>query len=183
MVMQLFKKKNIQTFILRKREVFIISLSLNDQQRKNILLKIKDHIEKEGNCRVGWAINQIMKQKKYEESIHIIEKIANTIIQSGEYIKEPSLQVKNDFNILKNPQYRLTQINKRTVIINTIIAILTLLSMIISILFTSKAKEISEQRSERQMDYVSKKVDKTNFAIDSLVNASIDTVHLNKLIL
>lgn len=155
-----------------------MALELNKEQREKIFALIKDVIKELGNCRVGWAIKEVAG-KEFEKSLHNIEKIANTIIQSGEYIKEPSLQVTNDFNILKNSQYKLTQINKCSVIINTIIAFLTLIAMIISIIFAQQAyiaKELSEQKVENQSDYFSKNDNKENFPIDSLSDYKIDSV-------
>jgi len=80
-------------------------MEISDKQAIEIIALIKSHIEEKGNCRVGWAIKQIAGDK-FEKSIHILEKVANTIIQSGEYIKEHSLQRQGDFNILKNPFYK-----------------------------------------------------------------------------
>jgi|SRR5690606_29649076 len=132
-------------------------LSLTEQQRKDILLKIKNNIEKEGNCRVGWAIRQITKEEKYERSPHIIEKIANTIIQSNEYIKEPSKQSPIDFNILRNPQYKKeTWINKHPIMFEVLKSFITavfaiIVSVILSILIIGKPvnqKEVQEYEQE-----------------------------------
>lgn len=132
-------------------------LSLTEQQRKDILLKIKNNIEKEGNCRVGWAIRQITKEEKYERSPHIIEKIANTIIQSNEYIKEPSKQSPIDFNILRNPQYKKeTWINKPPIMFEVLKSFITavfaiIVSVILSILIIDKPvnqKEVQEYEQE-----------------------------------
>ncbi len=81
-------------------------MELTQEQFDKTLLTIKEEINRatSGNCRVGWAL-KISAGQQFEKSKHNIEKIANSIIQTGEYIKEPSLQAVKDFNILKNPAY------------------------------------------------------------------------------
>jgi len=78
--------------------------NLNTKQRESIFNIIKNEIRKKGYCRVGWAVREVAGEN-YEKSIHNLEGIANTIIQTGEYIKEYSLQVPGDINIRKNPDY------------------------------------------------------------------------------
>ena len=71
--------------------------------------------------------------ERFEKSIHLKEKIANTIIQSGEYIKEESAQAEKDWNILLNPQYKLVQFNRWTIVINIILSIISATAAIIAI--------------------------------------------------
>jgi hypothetical protein len=109
-----------------------MALELTHEQRTGVITLIKDHIAEHGNCRIGWAMREVAGEK-FEKSIHLKEKIANTIIQSGEYIKEESAQADKDWNILVNPQYKLVQFNKWTVIINIILCIITATAAIIAI--------------------------------------------------
>lgn len=99
-------------------------MELTIEQTEETLNLIKKHVNEKGNCRVGWAMSQIAGQK-FENSLHNMEKVANRIISTGKYLKEPSMQKPGDLNILKNPQYRLTQFNTITVVINIIIAIIS----------------------------------------------------------
>src|ERR1044071_3419771 len=75
-----------------------MALELTNEQRSKVISLIKRHISEHGNCRVGWALRQVAGEK-FENSIHNKEKIANRIIQSGEYIKEESAQAEKDWNI------------------------------------------------------------------------------------
>ncbi|GAB6283621.1 MAG: hypothetical protein STSR0008_24050 [Ignavibacterium sp.] len=143
-----------------------MSLILDKEQRDKILQLIKGHINEHGNCRVGWAIKEIAGQK-YEKSIHNLEKIANTIIQSGEYIKESSKQVEGDWNILINPQYKKdTWINKHPIMFEVVKSLITaifaiIVSVILSILIIDKSenpKEVQDNEQEvnqNSMDSVS----------------------------
>ena len=108
-------------------------MELTQDQKFKVIQLIKIHIKEEGNCRVGWAI-KIVTGEKFEHSIHNIEKIANTLIQSGKYLKEISKQKENDYNIFKNPQYKLRRFNIITVIINIILTIIIILTAIFELL-------------------------------------------------
>jgi hypothetical protein len=112
-------------------------MELTKDEQGKIICFIKNHIREKGNCRVGVALKEIVG-KEYENSIHNIEKIANTIIESGKYVKEPSLQKPGDLNIYKNPQYKLTKFNIWTVIINILIALLSFAAMIYTFLSTKQ---------------------------------------------
>jgi hypothetical protein len=109
-----------------------MALELTGEQRSKVISLIKRIVAEQGNCRVGWALREIAGEK-FENSIHLKEKIANTIRQSGKYIKEESAVAEKDWNILLNPQYKLFQFNKRTVIINVILSIITAIVAIITI--------------------------------------------------
>jgi hypothetical protein len=71
--------------------------------------------------------------EKFERSIHLKEKVANSIIQSGEYRKEESAQAEKDWDILVNPEYKLARFNKWTVIINIILSAIAATAAIIAI--------------------------------------------------
>jgi hypothetical protein len=102
-----------------------MALELTGEQRTEVIRLIKRHNPGKGYCRVGWAVREAAG-REFEKSIHLKEGIANTIIQSGEYIKEESATVADkDWNILINPQYKLVQFNKRTVMVNVILSIIS----------------------------------------------------------
>ena len=109
-----------------------MALELTVEQRSEVIRLIKRHIPEKGYCRVGWAMREVAG-RECEKSIHLKEGIANTIIQSGEYIKEESAVADKDWNILINPQYKLVQFNKRTVMINVILSIISAVAAIIAI--------------------------------------------------
>ena len=110
-----------------------MALELTVEQRSEVIRLIKRHIPEKGYCRVGWAMREVAG-RECEKSIHLKEGIANTIIQSGEYIKEESaVAADKDWNILINPQYKLVQFNKRTVMINVILSIISAVAAIIAI--------------------------------------------------
>ena len=109
-----------------------MALELTGEQRSKVIRLIEDHVAEQGNCRVGWAIGKIAGEK-FGKSIHLKEKIANIMIQRGEYIKEESAVAENDWNILINPQYKLVRFNKRTVMINVILSIISAVAAVIAI--------------------------------------------------
>lgn len=98
-------------------------MEITDKQKHDTITYIKEHIKEKGNCRVGHALKETVGEK-FENSIHNIEKIANTVIESGKYLKEDSKQKPSDINIRKNPDYSLKQFNKGTVIFNIILALI-----------------------------------------------------------
>lgn len=100
-----------------------MALELTREQRSEVIALIKRHVAEQGNCRVGWAIGQIAGSK-FGNSVHLKEKIANTSIQSGRYVKEPAGVGDKDWNILFNPQYKPFPFNKWTVIISLVLGVI-----------------------------------------------------------
>jgi hypothetical protein len=78
-------------------------------QREIVIQRIKDHIERHGYCRVGWAARMVLNQKT-EIPVVDKEQIANLCVQSGEYIKEKAAKSYTDWNIVKNSSYFKTQL-------------------------------------------------------------------------
>ena len=62
-----------------------------------------DEIDKKDTARVGWAIETVLKRQPPN---NIITKIAASITANKEYSKEPHLTLKNDWNIIKNRDYK-----------------------------------------------------------------------------
>ena len=111
-------------------------MELTNEQKNKIEFLIKSHISQKGSCRVGWAV-KIIAGENFEKSIHNLEKIANLLIQSGAYIKEPSAQSPKDWNILKNPEFKIWRLNKISIIINLIFTLITVSIAIWTIFFKS----------------------------------------------
>jgi hypothetical protein len=109
-----------------------MALELTGEQRSKVIRLIKRHIPEKGTCRVGWAIGQVAGEK-FGNSVHLKEGIANTIIQSGKYIKEESAVAEKDWNILLNSQYKPFPFNKWTGIIGLIIGVIAAAGTIITI--------------------------------------------------
>lgn len=86
-------------------------MELTQEQFDKTIQEIKREINKptSGNCRVGYAL-KISAGQQFEKSRHNIEKIANSIILERAYIRQPSLQVIGDVNILRNPEYKKQQL-------------------------------------------------------------------------
>jgi hypothetical protein len=77
---------------------------MTQDQKNEIILLIKEHIDEHGSCRVGWAAEKILGIKQQN---HILDKISATILLSREYIKEPANpNFKYDWNIRKDPGYK-----------------------------------------------------------------------------
>lgn len=107
-------------------------MEITKDQKEKVIKLIKEHAAENGSCRVGWAIKKEIG-KDFEKSIHNIEKISNTIIKSNKYIKEPSAEVENDWNILINPNHKTIIFNRNTVILNIILTLIVILLTIIKL--------------------------------------------------
>lgn len=120
-------------------------MEITAEQRNEILELIKRHILEKGNCRVGWAIEQIAGES-FARSIHWKEKIANTIIQSGKYSKEPSQQVSNDWNIYLSPGHdRITRMDKLNLSFNILNFLCVIGSITIAIWGIRASENIAEK--------------------------------------
>jgi hypothetical protein len=107
-------------------------LELIKAQRNKVITLIKNHVAEHGNCRVGWALHEIAGEP-FEKSIHVKEKIANTITQNGKYKKEASAQVSEDWNIFIDPQYGHVQFSKWISILAILISLSALILSIVSL--------------------------------------------------
>lgn len=105
-------------------------MEITKEEKEKIIKYCKGFIARHGSVRVGWAIEQIVG---YKPLTHVKEKIANTIIQSGEYLKEQSAKKYDDWNIYKNPEHnRISLIDK----VNLGLGIFSIIGVIISILIS-----------------------------------------------
>jgi len=94
-----------------------MSKILTVEERLKILTLLKNTIDREHACRVGYAIDEITKTQ--EE--HNIEKIAAEMIEDNKYIRVRRIDG-TDYFISKNPEYRL---NKSIVAANKWLPMLT----------------------------------------------------------
>jgi len=75
----------------------------------------------------------------FDKSTHNMEKIANGIIATGEYIKEPSKQEPWDYNILKNPNYKPERwIDKNPITFEFIKGGIVVIASVLASIITSK---------------------------------------------
>jgi hypothetical protein len=109
-----------------------MALDLTKEQRSKVISLIKNHVAEHGNCRIGWAMREVAGEQ-FEKSIHLKEKIANTITQTGKYRKEASAQVGDDWNIFIDPQYGQLQFSKWTSIIAILISLSALIVSIVAL--------------------------------------------------
>jgi len=78
-------------------------MEYNQVDAEKIVYLIKGHVDNYDNCRVGWACEEVLKQKQQN---HYHNKISAKVIQDQRYIRERDNQWPNDWNILKNPNYK-----------------------------------------------------------------------------
>ena len=159
-------------------------MDLTEKQFSEVLEEIKRHIElpNKHSCRVGWAVVKIAGQR-FKTSYQNFDKIADAVIESGEYAKYRPSDNDKDWNIRKNSEYKLAQINKKSIIINTIISFLTFLALIASIIITQqayKAGQSFEQKVEHRLNSFSKKEKEESPSTDSLSSDKRDSVYLKR---
>lgn len=82
-----------------------MSLHLSEQQIKDTVEFIKDSVRLNGNCRVGYALKEVIGPE-YEKSFHNIEKVARIATATNEYKLSHSLEFPKDFCVFKNPSYK-----------------------------------------------------------------------------
>jgi hypothetical protein len=124
-------------------------MNLTSKQKNEIIQYIKEFVEKEGSIRVGYAIVQKTEQKVAK---HEIEKIANTIIQSGEYLKEPAAKDYFDINIFKNPDYKPKTWIERNPIWFEIIKglIFAIFSIVVSVILSLSIFQKTQEKKESE---------------------------------
>jgi hypothetical protein len=76
---------------------------MTKEQKEQILTLCKEHIDEHGSVRVGWAAKEIIGSAQQN---HIKDKIAATLVETGEFVKEPSRKFELDWNVRKNPEFR-----------------------------------------------------------------------------
>jgi hypothetical protein len=82
--------------------------------RKLIMELIINHVEENGSCRVGWAAQTVIGT---DQENHVHDKIMGLMTKTGMYTKERNMQFQRDWNIYYNPNYELSEVTKKTSII------------------------------------------------------------------
>lgn len=83
-------------------------MELTEIQKEKIIARIKDHIikEKNGYCRVGWAIEEVMGRNFKPKNEKVLKKhLTGLTIKSNKFIKERSEKAYFDYDISLNPSY------------------------------------------------------------------------------
>src|SRR5690606_8363475 len=82
----------------------------------------------------------------YKAPTHVKEKYANTLIQTGEYLKEKAAKKYDDWNVYKNPDFnKLSKIDK----INLVLGITSIIGVFISIFISIWGVKTSENIAEK----------------------------------
>jgi hypothetical protein len=146
---------------------------MTKEEKNTIIERCIEHIDNHGSVRIGWAVEQIVMEKQQN---HVLDKIANTIIQTGEYVKEPSRRFKFDWNIYRNPNYKKTNWTEKHPILKDFVVgtISAIFSLVVGLVLWSIQDKSEAERRER----IEKKIEQTNKRIDSLYNLK-DTTKLN----
>ena len=120
-------------------------MPLTNDQRDKVIEFCKKFIDKNGSVRVGWAIEQIMGED-FRPPTHLREKIANTIIQTGEYTKEKAAKKYDDWNIYKTPGFnKFSKIDK----LNLTLGIISIVGVIVSICISVWSINVGERIAEK----------------------------------
>lgn len=128
---------------------------MTKEQKERILALCKEHIDEHGSVRVGWAAKEIIGSPQQN---HIKDKIAAKLIETGEYVKEPSRKFELDWNVRKNPEYKSESWTTRKPVLfeflkGGITAIFSIVvSVLLSVLIISKSEkgEETEIKTEKQ---------------------------------
>ncbi len=129
------------------------TFKMTDKDVDKIIQKIKSHIhdDKNGYCRVGWAmVEELGKDKVYNDKEQTLKKVRITslITQSGQYKADPSIKDYKDWDIKLNDGFIKSQLeiklaesnlkanklnftnsrlNNKTTVINVIVGIINLI--------------------------------------------------------
>jgi hypothetical protein len=98
----------------------------------------KKDIGEQGSVRVGWAAEQILRQKPQH---NMLDKIAAVLLQDGQYVKEEANpNFSYDWNIRRNPSYKKEKWTERNPIgFEAIKGLITsIFSIIVSVILTLK---------------------------------------------
>ena len=96
---------------------------ITNDQRNLILELIKTHVKQEKNCRVGWAVKEIIGE---DVEYHLLDKLSSDLIESTRYTRDtanPNFEY--DWNIRKNPNFYLSRINLIASVISVLAAIVS----------------------------------------------------------
>lgn len=114
------------------------------EQRNQIVELCKQHIDKQGSVRVGWATEKILGQKPQH---NMLDKVAAILLQDREYVKEKANpNFSYDWNIRRNPDYKKEKWTERNPIGFEIIKglITAIFSIIVSVFLTLKIIDTKE---------------------------------------
>jgi hypothetical protein len=76
---------------------------MTDEEKREIIERILNEVKNKGSARIGFHAEKILKTKPpYSD----ISKIEGTIVSSKKYKSRPHPTIHNDFEILKNAEYR-----------------------------------------------------------------------------
>ena len=78
-----------------------MALELSKPEIQKVVKFIKEHIEEKHNCRVGYALKEVMGAN-YEKSFHNIEKVGYACIQDSKYTKSTPIEFEWDMSIHKS---------------------------------------------------------------------------------
>jgi hypothetical protein len=78
--------------------------NFTDSDKQEIITRILTEVENQGSARVGFHATEVLNRDE-PVPYNIKSKIEATIISSRQYISRPHPNFRNDFEILKNPNY------------------------------------------------------------------------------
>ncbi len=139
---ELEKKIALQKLIAEVADPF-----LKKEVREAIVKLVIEHTEENGSCRVGWAAEQIIGKPQQN---HVHDKIAGLVTKSGKYIKERNEHFSKDWNIYFNPNYELSEITKKTSLLQRKALIITIILSILTLVFSGLNYNLSWKNQTNQ---------------------------------
>jgi hypothetical protein len=73
-------------------------------KQKNAIIKLcKQHALNEGNCRIGWACEQILGKAQQN---HVHQKLSAIVIRDKRFSRQPSTKFDNDYDVFLIKSYK-----------------------------------------------------------------------------
>lgn len=104
----------------------------SDADKKIVMQYCIRFIKTNGYIRVGYAVDQAVKDKEFDGAGHraaFINSVSSMLVNTGEYIREETKQLQDDYDILLNPNYFL---NKSVMSTNRVTRIIAYIAVVIS---------------------------------------------------
>ena len=92
----------METTAMSKAQKFIDKITYNKESKKKILKILKEHVKENDNCRVGFAVEQVLGRTEN----HIIQKVSAAFTKSGKYSRQLSEVHRGDYDVFRNSSYR-----------------------------------------------------------------------------
>ena len=83
-----------------------------DKDKKVVIEFCRAKIKDNGYVRLGWAVNETIKDKEFEGDGHrraFLNSVSAMLVNTGEYVREKNEEILGDYDILLNPHFFLNK--------------------------------------------------------------------------